>query len=46
MTEPKENVFGVTLGKLLGYIVSKRGIKVDPTKVKDIIDLPPPNNIG
>lgn len=30
---PKKCVFGVTSGKILGYIVSKKGIEVDPTKV-------------
>lgn len=31
---PKKYVFGVIVGKLLGLIVSNRGIEVDPTKVK------------
>ena len=39
---PKKCVFGVKSGKLLGYIVSRRGIEVDPTKVKAIMDMPPP----
>ncbi|XP_070026256.1 uncharacterized protein [Nicotiana sylvestris] len=34
--------FGVLSGKLLGFIVSQRGIKLDPTKIKSIWDLPPP----
>ena len=33
---PKKCVFGVTKGKLLGYIVSEKGIEVDPAKVKAI----------
>lgn len=33
---PKKSVFGVTEGKLLGHIVSKEGIKVDPERVKSI----------
>ena len=33
---PKKYVFGVTSGKLLGHIVSQKGIKVDPDKVKAI----------
>ena len=36
-------VFGVSSGKLLGYIVSQRGIEVDPSKAKAIVDMPPPN---
>ena len=34
--------FGATLGKLLGFIVSKKGIEIDPDKVRAIQDLPPP----
>lgn len=33
-------------GKLLGYIISRWGIEVDPTKVKAIMDMPPPANIS
>ena len=33
---------GVLAGKLLGFIVSKRGIELDPSKIKVIQDLPPP----
>lgn len=36
--------FAVTLGKLLGFMVSKRGIEVDPKKVKTIVSMSPPNN--
>ena len=42
---PKKCVFGVVSGKLLGYIVSQRGIEIDPEKVKAILDMPPPNNL-
>ena len=35
-------VLGVALGKLLGHIVSKRGIEVDPDKVKAISEMPTP----
>ena len=31
---PNKCTFGVRSGKLLGFIVSKRGIEVDPAKVK------------
>ena len=43
---PKKCAFGVTLGKLLGYIVSTKGIEVDPEKVQAIMDMPPPCNIS
>ena len=33
---PKKCVFSVTSGKMLGYIVSQRGIEVDSDKVKEI----------
>ena len=39
---PKKCVFRVTSGKLLGYIVSERGIEVDPDKIKAIQEMPVP----
>jgi hypothetical protein len=39
---PKKCVFGASSGKLLGYIVSERGIEIDPSKARAIIDMPPP----
>ncbi|WJZ91335.1 hypothetical protein VitviT2T_010416 [Vitis vinifera] len=39
---PKKCTFGVTSGKLLGYMVSERGIKVDPDKIRAILDMPTP----
>ncbi|XP_015072578.1 uncharacterized protein LOC107016701 [Solanum pennellii] len=41
---PAKCVFGVPLGKLLGFIVSRRGIELDPSKIKAIQELPPPKN--
>ena len=35
-------VFGVSSGTLLGHIVSKEGIAVDPDKVKAIVEAPAP----
>ncbi|KAL0543834.1 hypothetical protein IC582_018939 [Cucumis melo] len=37
---PSKCTFGVTLGKLLGFIVNKEGIKVDPDKVRVIMEMP------
>lgn len=39
---PNKCTFGVKSGKLLGFIVSNRGIKIDPEKVIAIINMPPP----
>nr|QVT92263.1 reverse transcriptase [Solanum chacoense] len=39
---PAKYVFGVPAGKLLGFIVSRRGIELDPSKIKAIQELPPP----
>ena len=39
---PKNCTFGVTLGKLLGFMVSQRGIEVDPEKIKEIVETKPP----
>jgi len=33
---PAKCTFGVTSGKLLGHVVSQRGIEIDPTKIKAI----------
>ncbi|XP_070050836.1 uncharacterized protein [Nicotiana tomentosiformis] len=41
---PAKCDFGVLAGKLLGFIISHRGIELDPSKVKAIQDLPPPKN--
>ncbi|KAH9325825.1 hypothetical protein KI387_006003, partial [Taxus chinensis] len=35
-------VFGVIGGKLLGYIISSRGIDVDPTKIWAVLEMVPP----
>ena len=37
-------MFGVTSGALLGHIVSKEGIAVDPGKIKAIMEAPTPCN--
>lgn len=34
--------FGVKVGKLLGYMVTKRRIEVNPLKVKAIKEMSPP----
>ena len=37
---PKKCTFGVTSRKLLGYMVSERGIDANPNKIKAILDMP------
>jgi hypothetical protein len=41
MLNPKKRVFGVSSGKLLGYMVSSRGIDANPKKVEAIDKLQP-----
>jgi len=39
---PSKCVFGARSGKLLGFIVSEKGIEVDPDKVRAIQEMPSP----
>ncbi|KAG8480517.1 hypothetical protein CXB51_024611 [Gossypium anomalum] len=39
---PAKCTFGARSGKLLGFVVSEKGIEIDPDKVKAIQELPPP----
>jgi hypothetical protein len=39
---PKKSIFGVLEGKLLGHIVSKDGVKVDPERIEGIKAIPLP----
>ena len=41
---PQKCTFGVTVRKFLGFLVSDRGIKVDPSKIKAILEMPPPKS--
>jgi len=40
---PAKCTFGVKSGKLLGFIVSEKGIEVDPNKVRAILEMPIPH---
>ena len=42
---PEKCVFGVPSGKLLGFIVSHRGIEVNPEKLKDILRMNSPSKL-
>ncbi|XP_074300207.1 putative mitochondrial protein AtMg00860 [Silene latifolia] len=39
---PRKCTFWVTSGKLLGYVVSQRGIEINPSKIKALIKIPQP----
>ena len=41
---PKKCVFAVTEGKLLGHLVSKKWISIDPERIKVIEQIPLPHN--
>ena len=41
---PEKCTFGVIVGKLLGFLVSDRGIEVDLSKIKAILDMSPPKS--
>ena len=42
---PSKCVFRVTAGKFLGFMVSQRGIEVNPEKVRAILELEPPRTV-
>ena len=42
---PNKYTFGVTAGKFLGFMVSQRGIEVNPEKVRAIMELEPPKMV-
>ena len=41
---PQKCTFKVKVGKLLGFLVSDRGIEVDPSKIKAILEMPSPKS--
>ena len=42
---PEKCVFGVLAGKLLGFIVSNRGIEANPAKIQALSQLATPTNL-
>jgi len=42
---PKKSLFGLEEGKLLGHIISKEGIRIDPNGIQAILQVPYPRNI-
>ena len=44
-SNPKKCIFCAPFGMVLGHIVSKEGLLVDPVKIALILSLPPPTNV-
>ena len=42
---PRKCAFRVTVGKFLGFMVSQRGIKANPDKIRAIMEMVPPRNV-
>ena len=42
---PTKCAFGVSVGKLLGFIINNRGIEANPDKIKVVLDMPSPSGI-
>ncbi|XP_074359604.1 uncharacterized protein LOC141699604 [Apium graveolens] len=43
--DPQKCVFGVELGKFLGFMVNHRGIEANPTKIKALLDMKSPTSV-
>lgn len=43
--KPKKTLFSLQEGKLLGHIISKEAIKIDPSRIEVILKINPPRNI-
>eukprot|EP00253_Pinus_taeda_P010147 PITA_10147 len=42
---PKKSLFSLEEGKLLGHIISKYGIRIDPKRIQAILQIPYPRNV-
>eukprot|EP00253_Pinus_taeda_P022208 PITA_22208 len=42
---PKKSLFSLEEGKLIGHIISKHGIRIDPERIQAILQIPYPRNI-
>ena len=42
---PRKCTFGVTAGKFLRFMVSQRGVKANPDKIRAIMEMAPPRNV-
>ncbi len=45
MLNPEKCMFGVPLGKLLGFLVSSKGIEANPEKIKAIKNMKSPTRL-
>ena len=43
--DPRKCAFGVTAGKFLRFMVSQRGVKANPDKIRAIMEMAPPRNV-
>ena len=42
---PKKNLFGLEEVKLLGHLILKEGIRIDPARIEAILNIHPPRNM-
>ena len=42
---PAKCTFGVTSGKLMGFLMSQKGIEIDSSKIKAILEMPVPSGL-
>ncbi|GKV00924.1 hypothetical protein SLEP1_g13532 [Rubroshorea leprosula] len=42
---PAKCIFGVESGKVLGFMVSRRGVEVNPEKIKAVAEMEPPKSV-
>ena len=42
---PKKTLFGLEEGKILGHIISKDGIRIDPSRIEGILNISHPRNL-
>ena len=45
MLKPSKYVFGISLGKFIGFLVTKQGIKANPNQIQDLLAMSSPKHI-
>ena len=45
MLNPSKCIFGVSLGKFIGFLVTKRGIKANPDQIRVLLSMSSPRNL-